>query len=507
MGQGKRYEGESKINIKKVFGLIVAILVIIMCIISFQKILTPNNIGSTDKDAVLGYFPVYTGDKWGVIDTNGDFVINPIYSEMIIVPDNKRDIFICTYDMNLEKDTYKVKVVNKNNQDIFTNYDKIELLDNYDKNNNIWYEKNILKVQKEGLYGIINYDGKELLKCEYEEIETLKTVSNSLIIKKDGKLGICNGLGEIIAKPEYTKIYPLGDSGKQGYIVANEDNKYGIINKNNKLIIEPQYEEIKQVSNDNLYIVKDNTLKIIDKDNQVVLDKGFEEVVSINNKNLIVKNNGKYSILDLSGNVLLKSDYEYLEYIYDNYYIAKMNNKFGVIDLTETNKIDFKYLSISYRSGANFIEAENENYETEIYDSEFNYKLSGIITDVSTDNGYMRVRVGEDYKYYNFKFEEKQNYEVLVGKTLYLSKKDGKYGYIDKNKNLVVDYIYDDAKEQNEYGYSAVKVNNLWGVIDKMGKLIVEPKYELKDNLIIDFIDKYYLGRDINLNYYTDKQV
>ena len=70
----------------------------------------------------------------------------------------------------------------------------------------------------------------------------------------------------------------------------------------------------------------------------------------------------------------------------------------------------------------------------------------------------------------------------------------------------MVDYIYDDAKEQNSYGYSAVKKDKSWGVIDKMGKLIVEPQYELKNNLIIDFIDKYYLGRDINLNYYTDKK-
>ena len=124
---------------------------------------------------------------------------------------------------------------------------------------------------------------------------------------------------------------------------------------------------------------------------------------------------------------------------------------------------------------------------------------------IITENGYIRVRVGDDYKYYNFKFEEKNNNEILAGKTLYLSKKDGKYGYIDKNNNLVVDYIYDDAKEQNEYGYSAVKLNNLWGVIDKMGKLIVEPTYELKDNLVIDFIGKYYLGQDLNMNYYTDK--
>ena len=39
----------------------------------------------------------------------------------------------------------------------------------------------------------------------------------------------------------------------------------------------------------------------------------------------------------------------------------------------------------------------------------------------------------------------------------------------------------------------------------EMGKLIVEPTYELKDNLVIDFIGKYYLGQDLNMNYYTDK--
>ncbi len=506
MGQGKRYEdGTSKINIKKVIGFIIAIIVLIMCIISFQKILSTDNMGSGANDAVLGYFPVYTEGKWGVIDSNGNFVINSIYSEMIVVPDNTRDIFICTYDMNLENDTYKVKVLNKNNQEIFTNYDKIELLDNYDSNNNIWYEKNILKVQKEGYYGIINYEGKELLRCEYERIETLKTVSDALLIQKDGKVGICNGLGTIIVEPIYKNIYPLGTENKMGYIVVNDEDRYGIINSNNRLIIEPQYDGVERVANNDLYVVRDgDTLKIIDDENNVILDQGFEEVISINNENILVKNGDTYNVLDKSGNRLFETDYDYLEYTFGNNYIASRDGKVGIIDLSGNNKIDFKYLSISYRRDANFIEAENENYETEVYDSEFNYKLAGIITDVNTEDGYIRVRIGDDYKYYNFRFEEKNNNEILSGKTLYLSKKDGKYGYIDRNNNVVVDYIYDDAKEQNEYGYSAVKLNNLWGVIDRMGRLIVEPTYELEDNLVIDFIGKYYLGKDLNMNYYTD---
>ena len=49
MGQGKRYEGGNKINFKKVFGLIIAILVIIMCVTSFQKILKTSNADKTER--------------------------------------------------------------------------------------------------------------------------------------------------------------------------------------------------------------------------------------------------------------------------------------------------------------------------------------------------------------------------------------------------------------------------------------------------------------------------
>ena len=72
-------------------------------------------------------------------------------------------------------------------------------------------------------------------------------------------------------------------------------------------------------------------------------------------------------------------------------------------------------------------------------------------------------------------------------------------------KNVVVDYIYDDATEQNEYGFVAVKKNGLWGTINKEGKVILEPEYNLDNNLKIDFIGKWHLGQDLNMNYYCEK--
>ena len=68
----------------------------------------------------------------------------------------------------------------------------------------------------------------------------------------------------------------------------------------------------------------------------------------------------------------------------------------------------------------------------------------------------------------------------------------------------MVNYIYDDATEQNEYGFSAVKKNGVWGVIDQKGNVIVEPKYNLDNNAIVNFIGKWHISEDLNANYYTD---
>lgn len=58
---------------------------------------------------------------------------------------------------------------------------------------------------------------------------------------------------------------------------------------------------------------------------------------------------------------------------------------------------------------------------------------------------------------------------------------DGKWGYIDKNGNTVIDYQYEDARSFSN-GYAAVKQNGAWGFINKDNKFIIQPQFsEAKD--------------------------
>ena len=129
-------------------------------------------------------------------------------------------------------------------------------------------------------------------------------------------------------------------------------------------------------------------------------------------------------------------------------------------------------------------------------------KLTGIVSEVNTEKGYISIRTSGEQKYYNFKFEEKSEADIYTNHTLFLSKQNGKYGYKDKNGKLVVDYIYDDAKPQNEYGYCSVKKGTVWGSLNKEGNVSCKPYANLDNNLVVDFIGDWHLAEDLNLYYY-----
>lgn len=503
MSRGKRYDTEQKLNIKKVIAVIIAILVIIMFVIAIKELLKDKDM-LKEKTFAKAYYTIYENGKWGVIDTNQNIIINPSYDEMIIIPDNTKPIFIYTTNVNYEQGTYETKVLNDKNKELYTDYEKVEVIYNNDKSNNLWYESNVLKVAKGGKYGLVNLEGKEILSCDYDEIKSIPGTKNALITIKSGKQGIVDNYGNIISQNDYTQINSLTTRYENGFIVKGDNGKYGIINSTGGKVLEEKYDEIKNIYGNNMYVVKENSKwKIVDSEQNTYLENAFEDIKQINSDNIVLKKNGKYGVTTKTGDTKIAPEYDDLTYAFTDTYIAKKGNKYGIININNEEKLAFNYSYIEYIQDADFIRAQKDNSETDLLDRNYNVKATGIISEINTDKNYIRVRSGEDYKYYNFKLEEKENTQILSANTIFLSKKDGKYGYVNSKGIVVVDYIYDDATEQNKYGYVAVKKDGKWGALNQTGKVIVEPKYTLENNLVIDFIGTYHLAEDINANYYT----
>lgn len=53
-------------------------------------------------------------------------------------------------------------------------------------------------------------------------------------------------------------------------------------------------------------------------------------------------------------------------------------------------------------------------------------------------------------------------------------------------------------------GYAGIKKDGLWGSIDLLGNVVIEPTYNLDNNKKIDFVGRWHLCEDINANYYLD---
>lgn len=502
--KGKRYDGNPKLNKKKVLATIIALIVIIMMIISLKKILFSDS-NTSNISTLETYFTYFSNEKWGVIDNKGDVIIKPNYDEMIVIPNKNVDLFVCVYDIDFNNNTYKTRILNSKGEEILSEFPLVRPIEN-SKDNNIWFEDNILTYEENGKLGIIDFSGKKVTEAEYDNIYAMPGIEKSIVIEKDGKKGLLSSnSGEIIIEPTYTEITSLTDTYENGYIVKNDNNLYGVVAADKTKVLDTKYIEVKKIYSNEMYVVNENgKIEIVDKTGKVILNSGYDNIVDIQSDKVIIIKDGKYGVLDTKGDTIIEPKYENIKFSNTKNYISQLNGKYGIIDEDDNKLVNFIYSDINYINSANFYEAEKADYKTDIIDRNFKIALENVIvSELNLNEGYLRVRKDSDYKYYNFKLEEKNNQDVLLTNSLFLVKENGKYGYVNKQGEKIVDCIYDDAKEQNSYGYCAVKKDGKWGSLNANGVVVIEPTINLDDYLYIDFIDCYHRVNDLSINAYT----
>lgn len=455
--------------IKKYKTQILAIIIILL-LIPIIKI-TIDNLNKNykvEKVSKEKYFVLLTDNKTGIIDDKGEIVINPEYYE-IHIPNPSKPIFVCYYDYNEETGKCRTKVINSQGTELFTKYNDIDTINLNGIETTMPYEKNLLKYKKDNKYGLINLEGKVITNAIYDEIDGLSCKEGELLVKKDGKYGVLNNNGVELIKTKYDYIsgdeyYTENDGYKlSGYIIGEktkDGNRYGYMNKKQKILLNTEYSEMLRI--------------------------------------------GDISGEDTDKNIFI---------------IARKNGQCGLIKNKKVI-IDFKYQDIDY-SGVENLFILTRNTKLGVYDSKGKKVLSTKYEEVIVNDNYIYTKDGEGERYYNLKGQEiekdsikkeEENEETetkntadLVNPTLIPKEKDGKWGFVDKNSNLKVDYIYDEVTAVNKYGYAGIKKDGKWGSIDEKGNVVQEPIYNLDELDEITFIGKYYkVIYDYKNIFYTD---
>lgn len=309
------------------------------CDLKKSKVVSPNSTFSFQQwyDNLVfnnksNNFIAQFNDNYGVIDINEQIQIPFQYKYIDYLNDS---LFFAKNDLN------KFGIINQNG--------KLKLPFEYD---NIKNYRNLLITNIDEKYGVLNLTKDsiiEILKCEYDLISFL---NSSLIFKiqKNGKYGILDYNGKLIIPVEYDQI-EIAQSNNNLLFIANKNNLKSLIDKSSNIINIQNYKSIK---------------KLYDPFSYYNIVEGFK----------IIGTNDKAGLLDIYGHEIIPPLFDDFEFATKSLLIFKENNKYGIYDYFKNKKIISPiYSNISYSSIGFIGIINNEFYNLNTKDPQKSSKI------------------------------------------------------------------------------------------------------------------------------------
>ena len=514
---------------KKIRWIIIGIVAVIIIAISIMAIINEVQLHyKVEEISEYKYFTLEQNQKYGVIDRNGNIVIEAEYGA-VQIPNPSKAIFVCVKEYNENTKEYETVVYNEKKEVLLSNYKNIQSISIYTNVNSTPYEKSVLTYKENGKYGLINLEGKQITKPVYDEISSINYKEGTFLVKQNELEGIINMKGKVIIKCEYESVtsdnyYSENGNKKQaGFIVSKktEDGyRYGYANYRGTIILNPIYtqlERVTEIANEKgvYFIAFKNGQAGLLKNNKEILNYEYEDIqYNVLGSIFVTKRNGKYGAVNQEGTTVLYPEYDnvytggmYLNalkdkdiFIFDlngnkietnevsktktenaNYYITiDKNNKYKVVDSKDNIIIDKDYTYIEYLPGDYFI-VERDS-KSGIIDSNgksvIELKYDSISRINETD--ILQMETNKNIALYNLNMKEIVSMdnaivkEVKDEKAYILLYSDTDFKYLDKKGNILTSQ---NLFENNSL--FAKNINGKWGFVDKDGNLKVQNDYEL----------------------------
>lgn len=469
---------------KKKFFIFLGLIILIIGIISIVKY---NNYKqkfnyTIEQISEENYFLLLQDNKYGVINKNGDIVIDPIY-DIIEIPNPSKDIFICKNNYNVDTGDYNIQVFNQNKEPILFQYYLVEAIPLNGVENNGYYEKSVLKYKSEGCYGLIDLNGNKITDAIYESIEGFEYKEGLLLVKKSDKYGIININGATVIKEKYDEIlcdeYYTENSkyNNAGYIVGTRtDNgmRYGYINSNRKQLLKNEFNEIyritDKVDDNNVYLVAFKQGKAgVYENKKIIIDHDYEDILyDGTNDLLILQKLSKQGVSKIDGTVIVPIEY-------DNIFFAG-----SYINAQKAETVDLYNLNGNKEENPEYIGKQSCNDNKYEVVSTFNdeYKI------INNESG---KTISDGYSYIQYLFSK-----------YFIAQKDNLLGIIDCDGNVIIDFKYNAI--QSIYGYNVVQI------LDKNSTTILlnenmQEVLKMKNANIATFDNYIKIFTDTNVKY------
>jgi len=304
------------------------------------------------------------------------------------------------------------------------------------------------------------------------------TNENKLVspVKFEGKYGFIDKSGDWHIKPTFDSLGIFYN----GYADSYRNGKNGIIDSKGIIIIENKYDFVGHVENDIALILLNDQFNYVDLQGQLISNKYFSDAEDFSNglAGVQYNDNGKWGYLNKKGELQIDTLYEYISDFKNNKaeveiddYTFLINNRGKILDtIIEMPRKERAFTLIGY-SGNGTLGIVNQKGDTIMnpqYNS-FGYVQNGKFWFNEKNKYGLADTIG------TILIEPKYEYlSYFSDNGLATAKIKGKYGYINENGDVIIDFKFQDARGF-KYDLASVKFNDKWGFIDRKGDFVIEP--------------------------------
>lgn len=314
----------------------------------------------------------------------------------------------------------------------------------YDKIDNN-YNSNLLKVSINNKVGLIDKKGEIIIPILYDDVNYFYNLEQKQTwVEKNGKMGMVNRLGKEVIPCIYDNLYW---SNSMPAIIAVKDNKYGVIDYHTHTTkISITYDNISpHVLLDGttyLQVTKASKVGLYDLQYNEILPIIYDEIISEGTDVFRLKKDGKFSFYDMKQQQYISSGFHQLRSISIQDYIIQHDSRIGQVAVPQK----------TWHSASNFIAKIDQK--------------CGLVS----SRGKILVPIAYDSIY------------TLGGAYQHLYK-DILIGVVNQHYSLIYtkDFsssaFYDHLAPFSNDLFHAQK-NNKWGLINKAGMEVIPIQYD-----------------------------
>ena len=482
-------------------------------------------------ESKFDYLIVSKDDKFGVIDHDGNRIVEIEYEDVIVVSpdriivrrnnddswlfgvlDSKSNIIIdFIYKYITSKDGAFFDCFKESDSSLQDSRSHGERYEYRNKKQELWLNsvgkevyqgkaevlsEELLACDKDGKKAVFNYNGKRIVNFLYDRIRLL---DNYLIVEKDFKVGVLTDSGNVVIDALYGEIefVHIDDSVSPKYTdYGHQDGEvYGKFSKNNPFDTAAEKDRL----NRQLF--------------QFVKRRGILSYTGIScprehysfSDIMILRTDTYAELFSIEEGIIHNSRFDTIKQLTNLSYIVSKEDKYGVyrrdihrlIIECEFERIIFEgdHVVLLFKDGLwgakTLVLPEHPLYPLTKADVPIQFKEITILNSFENLFGVKHERTNyreETIEEYTIVDEEGKIYEkmddfselstmpVLYDLNHVLTSRDEKYGFVSVKGYESVPFVYDEIIERDDSLFD-VRIEESWGVIDLFGKVIVSVKY------------------------------